>query len=71
MQVKQLKQDGLSYEIEVTVGAADIKARRDKRLQELAKGMRVPGFRPGKAPLSLMVQRYGKAVMGEVLWSKL
>lgn len=67
MQVKQLKHDGLSYEIEVTVKARDIGQRRDQRLKELAKGMRIPGFRPGKAPLSLMVQRYGKSVMGEVL----
>lgn len=67
MQVKQLKQDGLSYELEVTIEAGDIAKRVDKRLQEVAKTIKIPGFRPGKVPMSLMKQRYGKAVMGEVL----
>lgn len=69
MEVKQIKQDGLSYEYEVKVDAKDLQAKQDEKLKELAKGMRVPGFRPGKAPLSLMKQRYGKAVLGEVLES--
>ena len=67
MQVKQLKQDGLSHELEVTVEANDIASRVEKRLQEVSKTINLPGFRPGKAPMSLMKQKYGKAVLGEVL----
>ncbi len=69
MQVKQLKQDGLSHELEVTVEAKDIASRVEKRLQDVAKTIKIPGFRPGKAPLSLMKQKYGKSVLGEVLES--
>ncbi len=67
MQVKQLKQEGLNYEIEVTVTAKDIADRVDSRLAEIAKTIKIPGFRPGKVPLKIMKQKYGKAVMGEVL----
>ncbi len=67
MQVKQLKQDGLNHELEVTVDAGDIAERVNARLLEVSKTVKLPGFRPGKVPMPLMKQRYGKAVMGEVL----
>lgn len=67
MEVKQLKQDGLSHELEIKVEAKDIETRVESRLKEAAKTINIPGFRPGKAPLSLMKQKYGKAVLGEVL----
>lgn len=67
MQVKQLKQEGLNHELEVTVVAADVEKRVDERLVEVGKTVKIPGFRPGKVPMSLMKQKYGKAVLGEVI----
>ena len=67
MQVKELKQDGLNHELEITIDAGDITKRVDARLLEVSKTVKLPGFRPGKVPMPLMKQRYGKAVMGEVL----
>ncbi|GJL84914.1 MAG: trigger factor [Micavibrio sp.] len=67
MQVKELKQNGLEHEIEVTVKANDIDKRVDVRLKEVGKTMKMPGFRPGKVPLKILKQKYGKAIMGEVL----
>lgn len=67
MQVKQLKQDGLLHELEVTVKASEIDTRVDSRLKEVGKTIRIPGFRPGKVPLPLLKQKYGRAIMGEVL----
>ena len=69
MQVKQLKQDGLNHELEITVKADDIEKRVDARLKEVGKTIKIPGFRPGKVPAKIMKQKYGKAVMGEVLES--
>ncbi|MCB9989215.1 MAG: trigger factor [Rhodospirillales bacterium] len=69
MQVKELKNEGLSFECEVTVTAKEIDKHVDEKLQEYCKTMKMPGFRPGKVPLSIAKQRYGKAVMGEVLES--
>lgn len=67
MQVKQLKQDGLNYEFEVTEESAKIAKRVDKRLKEASKTIKIAGFRPGKVPMSLMKKRYSQSVMGEVL----
>lgn len=67
MQVKELKQDGLSYELEVVLGAKDIDAYIDAQLLEVGKTARLPGFRPGKVPLALLKQRYGRAVLSDVL----
>lgn len=69
MQVKELKKDGLNHALEVTVGADEIEKMVESRLKDVAKSVRISGFRPGKAPLNIMKQRYGKAVMGEVLES--
>jgi len=67
MQVTELAAEGLKRAFTVVVPAADIAAARDQRLASLAKDMRIPGFRPGKVPMGVVKQRYGSAVMGEVL----
>ncbi len=67
MQVKEIKSEGLSHELEITVPAKDIDKKVDIKLQEYGKTMKLPGFRPGKVPLNILKQRYGRAVLGEVL----
>ena len=67
MQVKELKSEGLSCELEITIPANDIDERVDAKLKEAGETIRLPGFRPGKVPMNILKQRYGKMVMGEVL----
>ena len=67
MQVNETKNEGLSREFSVTVPASDIDIRVDARLTEVGATVKMPGFRPGKVPLKILRQRYGKAVLGEVL----
>ena len=67
MQVQETKNEGLSREFLVTISASDIDGRVDAKLTEIAGTVRLPGFRPGKVPMKLLRQRYGKAVLGEVL----
>jgi FKBP-type peptidyl-prolyl cis-trans isomerase (trigger factor) len=67
MQVTELANDGLKRAYSVTVSAGDIAATREKRLAEIARTVTLPGFRPGKVPLSVVKRRYGAAVLGEVL----
>jgi trigger factor len=67
MQVTELPAEGLKRAFQVVVPAASLAERRDKRLQELGKELRLPGFRPGKVPAAVVKARYGKAVDGEVL----
>lgn len=67
MQVKDIKSEGLKVELEVTVPANDIKKTQEARLKEVGKTAKLPGFRPGKVPMKMLEQKYGRAVMGEVL----
>lgn len=67
MQVKDIKSEGLKVELEITVPANDIKKKQEVRLKEVGKTAKVPGFRAGKVPLKMLEQKYGRAVMGEVL----
>ena len=67
MQVTETLTEGLKRQFRVVVPAADIEGKVKTRLSELAKSVKLPGFRPGKVPESLMRQRYGQSVTGEVL----
>ncbi len=70
MQVTEVANEGLKRAYTVVVPASDIAAEREKRLARLSKELKIPGFRPGKVPASVVKARYGQAVMGEVLEGK-
>ncbi|MEC9078217.1 MAG: trigger factor [Pseudomonadota bacterium] len=67
MQVTETSAEGLKREFTVTVPAVEITDSANERLKELSKSVNLPGFRPGKVPTSVLRQRYGDAVRGEVL----
>jgi trigger factor len=67
MQATETLAEGLTREYKVIVPAGDIEADITTRLQEIGRTIRLPGFRPGKVPISLLKQRYGQSVLGEVL----
>ena len=67
MQVTETLSEGLKRGFTVVVPGAELEGKRQARLAELGKSMNLPGFRPGKVPLSIVRQRYGSAVTGEIL----
>ncbi|MBX7146473.1 MAG: trigger factor [Alphaproteobacteria bacterium] len=67
MQVKETLNEGLKRQFNVTVPASDMTKRADKRLNELAARMKLPGFRPGKIPMDLVKKRYGDSVQAEII----
>ncbi len=67
MQVTEEKNEGLQREFVITLEANEIDEKVQSRLREIGKNQKIPGFRPGKAPMSILKQRFGQAVMGEVL----
>src|SRR5579862_6320774 len=69
MQVTETNTDGLKREFTIVVPAGELETKISHRLDELGRQIRLPGFRPGKVPQSLLRQRYGNAVRGEVLES--
>ena len=67
MQVTEIANEGLKREYKIQIPASDISGEVDKRLSELGKTARLPGFRPGKVPMSLLKKQYGQQLMGEIL----
>ncbi|MGB2304443.1 MAG: trigger factor, partial [Candidatus Puniceispirillales bacterium] len=67
MAITQTLEDGLKREFEIALEAADIEKRIDERIATLAGQVKMPGFRPGKVPVSIVKTRYGKQVLGEVI----
>lgn len=67
MQVTPTLNEGLKRAFTVVIPSADLQEDRKARLAEVAKTIRLPGFRPGKVPASLVKQRYGASVNAELL----
>ncbi|MEO8092525.1 MAG: trigger factor [bacterium] len=68
--VTQLEQSRVR--IEAAIPAAEVAKRMDAAARELAGEMRLPGFRKGKVPTELVVQRIGRdAVLEQALRSAL
>ena len=67
MRVSVETTSGLERRLTVGVPADRIDTAVDKRLQEAARNVRLPGFRPGKVPMRVMKQRFGAGVRQEVL----
>ncbi len=67
MQVTETLSDGLKRGYTVVVEAAEIEQRRSQKFADLGRTLRLPGFRPGKVPLPLVRQRFGREVSAEAL----
>lgn len=66
MQVSVETTQGLERRINITVPAATIDSEVKNRLRDLAKRQRIDGFRPGKAPVSIIQKRFGLSVLQDV-----
>lgn len=60
----------LERRITLSLPTDAIKSEVDARLKQLARKVKLDGFRPGKAPISVVAQRYGYSVQYEVLNDK-
>ncbi|MFP4277902.1 MAG: trigger factor [Wenzhouxiangella sp.] len=67
MQVSVERTGDLERRMTVQVPGDNITSQVDSRLNELRRQVRLKGFRPGKVPLNVVRQRYGKQVREEVL----
>ncbi|WP_447591025.1 trigger factor [Aquipseudomonas campi] len=67
MQVSVESTSALERRMTIGVPAERIETEVNKRLQQTAKRAKVPGFRPGKVPMSVIRQRYEDAARQEAL----
>ncbi len=59
MKTTLAEREGNTVKLEVEVSSEELQEAFDKRLKQLTKEVRVPGFRPGKVPASMLRQRLG------------
>jgi trigger factor len=56
-------------EIELEIPADNVQKATDKVTRDIARVARIPGFRPGKAPATLVRRRFATDIEGEVVQS--
>ncbi len=66
MEITENASEGLRREYTLVVPRADVERRLESRLAEVARTVRVPGFRPGKLPLAVARRRWGRDMHPEV-----
>jgi len=59
--------DGLERKLTLTIPTANIEKEVETRLKKYTPNTKVPGFRPGKVPVSVMKQRYSHSIREEVV----
>lgn len=69
MQVSVENTGSLGRAMTVSIPADEVEEKIQTRLKNLAKNAKLPGFRPGKAPLKIIDQQYGEQVLQEVAGS--
>jgi len=67
MNVSETKSDGLLREYKIVITADEIDAEVMKKLEEIAATVKMPGFRPGKVPLSVVKTRFGDQARSEAI----
>jgi len=71
MKITKKASKGLKKEFNIVVSSKEIEEKINDKLSEIAASARIPGFRPGKIPTSILKARIGKEVTGEVLQSSI
>ncbi len=65
--IEEIKNKGLDVEWNMIIPADKINVILNKKYQELSQNIKIPGFRPGKVPITIIKKRYSKSVMSEIL----
>jgi trigger factor len=59
--------EGCKHELEITVPLEDVDRETEKVIADLQKKVRIPGFRPGKAPAGIIRTRFAGELRRDVL----
>jgi trigger factor len=57
----------LERRVSMSVPLQDIERQVEAKLKQLARNVKMPGFRPGKVPMKIVAQTYGPQIRNEVL----
>ncbi len=59
--------EGCKHSLEITIPAAEVEKETERAVAEIQAKARLPGFRPGKAPLSIVKTRFAGDIRQEVI----
>jgi trigger factor len=69
IQITPKKTDGVERLLQVEVPAAEVQRAQESAARRYASSVRLPGFRPGKAPPAMILKRFGEAIRQEAVES--
>ena len=67
MSYKETLNSGLKRGYEVTLESDDLNKNIEAKVEEVKKTIKIDGFRPGKVPTNIIMQKHGDAINAEVL----
>jgi trigger factor len=67
IQITTKKSEGVERLLQVSVPLATVNAEEEKTARRYATSVRLPGFRPGKAPAAMVRKRFKDAIRQQVL----
>ncbi|MEP6618973.1 MAG: trigger factor [bacterium] len=67
IQITTKKSEGVERLLEVSIPLATVNAEEEKTARRYATSVRLPGFRPGKAPAAMVRKRFKDAIRQQVL----
>lgn len=59
--------EGCKHSLDITVPVADVEKETERVVADIQKKVRLPGFRPGKAPLSLVKSKFSQEINQDVI----
>ena len=71
MEATTAQANALERRIDLSIAIADVEKEMEQRLKRMGKNIKMPGFRPGKVPFSIIKQQHGDQARHEVLSEEL
>ena len=71
MEATTAQANELERRIDLSIPIENVEKEMDQRLKRMGKNIKMPGFRPGKVPFSIVKQQYGSQARHEVLSEEL
>ncbi len=69
IQITPRKSDGVERLLEISVPVADVRDAEERAARRYASRVRLPGFRPGKAPAAMVRKKFAQEIRQEALES--
>lgn len=65
IQVLSTKSEGVERRLQISVSASKVADAQDRAARRVGQQVRIPGFRPGKAPAAVIRKKYASAILQE------